>query len=383
MSKKIVLLLILGVLAASLFLFIFKTREEMVDFEVNHQAAQRLRAGETLYRVSDQHYQFKYMPFSAFLYLPLTLVPLEAAKGIWFGLILFSFLGIVILSNKLISPDKTLSWFVILLPPLVLMKFFLREIQLGQINSIITLILLVKVWILTGKTKRSLSPENVWAGFCWGLAAALKPYALIFMPYFILKKRWLVLLTGFGFLAFAFCAPSFYYGFKGNMAVHKEWILTFLRSTPALLTSQDNVSIIAFFSKWMGVQSLAVVLAGVSVASLAILILLLIRKGRQLPRACVLESSVLLISIPLVSPLGWDYTFLMSFLGLTVILFYRDSFSRFLKILLFANLGIISLSLYDIMGGNAYAAFMSWSVLTINFLILIGYLSLLRIRRMV
>jgi hypothetical protein len=39
------------------------------------------------------------------------------------------------------------------------------------------------------------------------------------------------------------------------------------------------------------------------------------------------------------------------------------------------------LSLYDVLGPSLYASFMSWSVTTVNFLILLGFCISLRARR--
>ena len=378
MSNKKIWLLIFFVFSVCLLIFFFKVREDMVDFEVNLRAAQRLQLGETLYRLADEHYQFKYMPISSFLYLPLTHFPLDLAKGFWFFFIVSSSIGLVILSNKLVAPKTNPYRLLKLLPLLVLAKFFLREIQLGQINSIVTLILLAMTWMLT--KDRDKGSETL-AGLSWGLAVALKPYALIFFPYFLIKKKWRSLAYASSFLAVAFFAPSFYFGIKGNMTVHQEWISTFFKSTPTFLTTQDNVSIIAFFSKWIGNQNLVLLFTGLTISVLALLILYLILKGKDLHRTPVLECSVLLICIPLVSPLGWDYNFLMSLLGLTIVLRYFQNYTFFWKILLIVNLCIISLSLYDLLGRETYSLFMSWSVLTINFLLLIGYLSFLRIKK--
>ncbi len=381
MSKKNIWLFIFLIFSVCLLLFIFKVREEMVDFEVNFQAAQRLQLGETPYRLADEHYQFKYMPISSFFYLPLTLLPLDLAKAFWFFFIVSSSIYLVVLSNKLVytktNPFRLLS----LLPPLVLAKFFLREIQLGQINSIVTLILIVMTWMIAEDKNKSRIRNETLSGLSWGLAIALKPYALIFFPYFLLKKKWRSLAYACGLLAVAFLVPSSYYGIQGNMTVHQEWISTFFKSTPTLLTTQDNVSIIAFFSKWIGHQNLSLFFTGLTLSLLALLILFLIVKGKSLHRAPVLECSVLLICIPLVSPLGWDYTFLMSLLGITIVLREFQSYTFFWKIILIVNLCIISLSLYDLLGKETYSLFMSWSVLTINFLFLIGYLSFLRIKR--
>ena len=67
----------------------------MADFEVNYKAGGRLLAGETLYRTADEHWQFKYSPFSALVYLPLSLLPLPAAKAIWFFLVAAAIVAIV------------------------------------------------------------------------------------------------------------------------------------------------------------------------------------------------------------------------------------------------------------------------------------------------
>ncbi len=382
MSKKNIWLFILLIYSVCLLLFVFKVREEMVDFEVNFQAAQRLQLGETPYRLVDEHYQFKYMPISSFFYLPLTLLPLNLAKAFWFFIIISSSICLIVLSNKLVGPKTNPYWLLSFLPFLVLAKFFLREIQLGQINSIVTLILIAMTWIFAqDKADKSRKRNDTLSGLSLGLAIALKPYALIFFPYFIVKKKWRSLAFSCGLLAAAFLAPSYYYGIKGNIIVHQEWISTFLKSTPTLLTTQDNVSIIAFFSKWIGPQNLSLFFTGLTISILALLILFLILKGKSLHRAPVLECSILLICIPLVSPLGWDYTFFMSLLGITIVLRHFQNYTFFWKIVLIINLCIISLSLYDLMGKETYALFMSWSILTINFLLLIGYLSFLRLKK--
>jgi hypothetical protein len=379
LPKKTVFLICLTFVLL-LLLFVLKVKNEMVDFEVNYEAAKRLRWGETLYRVADEHYQFKYMPFSSFLYLPLTLLPLPPAKTFWFFCIAAAMFLLVYLSNRIAGNDPPF-WPIVFLPVLILGKFLLRELQLGQINSIVTVILLFMTMGLTHKKEAGPLRNAIWPGISWGLATALKPYAFIFLPYFVIKKKWLSLVTGFGFLLLAFLAPSLYYGMEGNIIVHQEWYSTLSKSTPNLLKTQDNVSLVAFFSKWTNNPALSLVLTGIALGLLSILVLFLIHRGKGLQRGTILECSILLICIPLVSPLGWDYTFLMSILGLTIILKYFSRYPLFWRYILVLNLCIISLSLYDLMGRKAYSVFMSWSILTINFIILLGYLSYLRLKK--
>jgi hypothetical protein len=379
--KKKKLLLILFAFILLLSLFLLKVQEHMIDFEVNYKAGKRLGGAESLYQVEDGHFMFKYLPSSALLYLPLSFLPLNAAKAFWYFIVAFCLCSLVYVSAKILPLEERKSVYLLIFPPLILARYFLRELHLGQINALVTMILLFMIWFLIYEKNTMPSKKDVYAGLLWGLAIALKPYALIFLPYFLLKKKWKSLLSGAGFLFLALLIPAAFYGFRGNIIILKEWISTLSRSAPALLASQDNISIIAFFMKWTENQNLSFLLSGLVMVLLAFLVLAVILIGRKIDRSPVLECSILLILIPLISPLGWDYTLLMSVLGVTIIIRNFSGYSKFWRGFLVFNFFIITFSLYDIMGRDLYAGFMSWSVITINFLILIGFLMHLRFRK--
>jgi alpha-1,2-mannosyltransferase len=379
--KRKKLLLVLFAFIILLSLFLLKVKEHMIDFEVNYKAGKRLRGAESLYQVEDGHFMFKYLPSSALLYLPLSFLPLNVAKAIWYFVVAFCLCSLVYVSNKILPSEERKSVYLLILPPLILAKFFLRELHLGQINALVTMILVFMIWFLIYEKNTMPSQKDIYVGFLWGVATVLKPYALIFLPYFLLKKKWKSLLTGVGFLFLALLMPAAFYGFRGNIIILREWISTLSRSTPALLNSQDNISIIAFFMKWTGNRNISLLLSGLVIAILAFLVLTVILKGRKINRASVVECSILLILIPLISPLGWDYTLLMSVLGVTIIIQNFSGYSKFWRGILVFNFFIITFSLYDIIGRDLYVRFMSWSVITINFLILIGYLMYLRFRK--
>jgi len=369
------------IFAVFLLLFLFRVKNDMIDFQVNYEAGKRLRLAETPYRFEDGHYMFKYLPSSAFLYLPLSYLPLDLAKGIWYFFIIFCSLALIRLSFLLVPSTTEKSRWLMVIPPLILIKYFLREIDLGQINTIVTLILLIMIWYLGRRTKERLHKEDIYAGLLWGLAVALKPYALIFFPYFLLKGKWKTLLSGMCTLSIAILIPSLYYGLKGNFIVLDEWISTLSQSTPTLLTTWDNISIIAFFNKWTRDPKLSFVFAVIFLFIIALLVLLLMILGKRVEKAVVLECSVLLILIPLASPLGWDYNLLMSILGLMIIVHYFPFFTKFWRIALIGNFLIIFFSVYDIIGKDLYSTFMSLSLTTLNFLLLIGYLAFLRLKK--
>ena len=195
-------LFILLVFLIFLLLFVFKVRNNMKDFEVNYKAGGRFALGETLYQVKDGHYMFKYLPFSAFLYLPLSFLPFDIAKFIWYSIVVFCSFFIFFLSKKILRPEGK-SIYLFIFTPLVLAKFFLREIQLGQINAVVTVVLLLMILFMTEDSreqgaaplsslisqKKNNLKKEIFTGIFCGLATALKPYALIFFPYFLIKKK--------------------------------------------------------------------------------------------------------------------------------------------------------------------------------------------------
>ncbi len=369
---------VLAVLAA---LFVLKVGPGMADFEVNYKAGNRLWTGETLYRTADSHWQFKYSPFSALLYLPLSALPLPAAKAIWFVLVILSIGAIILLAREAAADSRgAASWTVVLLSFLALAKDFLREVQLGQINAIITALLMgmTVLIIRDDEADRPSAGRQAAAGLLWGLAAALKPYALIFLPYFALKGKWRTLVAGAALIAGSLAMPSLFYGIPGNWAVIEEWITSLSRSTPGLLAAQDNVSLLAFLMKWTNGSAAASMIYGLGVALLAGFTLTFLSRGRGVPRAAAAESALLLLFIPLISPLGWDYTFLSAFLAVVLVIGGWASFPKPARVLLAINFLVVGLALYDLVGRRLYAGFMAWSVPTVNFLIIAAALFYLR-----
>jgi hypothetical protein len=384
--RKLAAWLLLFISCLLTLAFLFRVKDKMVDFEVNYTAAKRLRLGETLYRSADGHYQFKYLPFSAFLYLPVSTLPLSLAKATWYGVVICCSFLIFFLSFRLINPEKQKFLWVAVFPPLILARYFLREVQLGQINALITLLLLAMISRLLAQPSSFRSESGrgtvrqVGAGLFGGLATALKPYALIFFPYFIIRKKWLCLAVCLVVLGLGLFAPSLFYGVRGNLAVLKEWQASLAASTPSLFSSQDNVSLLAFLIKWTGRQTLSLVFYFFILAGLGLLSLLLFAKGKAVPRPALLDGFLLLALIPLISPLGWDYTFLSAAPAVMLILYHHDKYRPFWRAFLYVNFAVIALSLYDLMGREIYASFMSVSIITINFVILIGYVSFLRLK---
>ena len=375
--KKSTALIVLAVIVLLCLAFAFRAKVEMSDFEVNYKAGQRLRSGETLYRPTDGHWQFKYLPFSAFLYLPLTLLPLAPAKAVWLGAIVLATVMIFFISAKLIDNKDRAFFHPALFAGLVLARYFLRELQLGQINALITFLLLATIWLLAGSSR---PPAGAAGGALVGLATALKPYAAVFFPYLAVRKKWLTLAAGLAVFGLAVFAPALFYGWEGNLVVLGEWKSSLAASTPSLLAAQDNVSLLAFLAKRTQDQGLSFAIYGIILAALGGLVLFLLHRGSRVPRPTVLDGFLLLALIPLISPLGWDYTFLSAAPALMLICRHFDKYRPFWRGFLVFDFLVISLSLYDLIGRKLYAAFMSSSAITLAFLAFVGTLAYLRIK---
>lgn len=356
--------------------YLVRIQEDMVDFEVNYRAGERIVAGETLYRTADGHFMFKYFPFAALLYVPLTALPLEAAKAIWYLLSVVATVAMFLLAKRIVSGGAARSRWVVAIPALVLAKFCFRELKLGQINTLVTLVLLMMVVCLMASARH----RDTRAGALWGLATALKPYGFVFFPYFVVTRNWRALVGGGGVLAAAFALPALFYGLEYNLEVHRDWYTSLTASTPAQLGVADNVSLIGALVKWSGDPVLAGRLAMVGIGVLAGVVLYVLYQGREQPKAVVLECGLLLTLIPLVSPMGWDYQFLTSVLALTLLTDrFRELPARWFLAL---NLAVIAFSIYDFIGRSAYQAFMNASILTVNFLVVVGYVVVARVRRL-
>jgi hypothetical protein len=93
-----------------------------------------------------------------------------------------------------------------------------------------------------------------------------------------------------------------------------------------------------------------------------------------------LEGALLLTYVPLLSPQGWDYVFLVSTPAIVFLANYEDRLPLLLRLLTVAAVATIGLSLYDLVGRAAYSAFMAWSVISVCYFVVIAALCALRVR---
>lgn len=367
---------LLVVLAAVSLVALFTTRvaRKMPDFQVYWTAGSRALAAEPLYRADDGHFQFKYLPAFALLAVPAALVPLAAAKAAWFAISAFLMTTLLWLSLRAMPDLRRPAPLLLVLTFLAMAKFYAHELVLGQVNLLFgAIVALALVWMRLGR--------DAAAGLLLALAVVVKPYAVIFAPWLATRKNRAAFVAMTAAMIVLLVLPAARYGWQGNLQLLGDWWRTVTTTTAPNLVNPDNVSLSAMFTKWLGPQSAAPVLAAVVSALLLILTGIVIAGRGAVKTPDTLEGSILLLLIPLLSPQGWDYVFLIATPAVMLLINDAASLPRDLRIAALAAVAIVGLTIYDLVGRDLYATFMQLSIVTLCVLVEVAALATLRFRR--
>lgn len=354
--------------------YAFRAAQKMPDFEVYRRAGFRVAHAAPLYSAEDGHYQLKYLPAFALLAVPLAWLPLTAAKALWFALAVGALGAFVAMSIALLPDRRRRVWVLVLCIVLAMAKFYGHELVLGQVNLLLGALVTAAVLSLRARRERR-------AGLLLALAIIVKPYAVIVLPWLLAVGSRRAFVSVLVAMAVAIAAPAVVYGFSGNLLLHNEWWRTVTTSTAPNLLNADNVSFAAMYAKWIGPGATAewfamltsIVILGVAADA--------VRRRGALAEPMGLEAALLLTMMPLLSPQGWDYVLLLATPATAFLVNYGDRLPNVLKLPTIAAVAIAAFSVFDLMGRRAYATFMSWSAITICFLVVIAAVYALRVKR--
>ena len=287
----------------------------MRDFEVNYRAGERLRAGESLYRTSDGHYMFKYFPSSALLYVPFSLLPLPVAKVLWYGLtVVCSSRALRRLEAPGLGPSASA-----LVPPRdsaggtgeVLRR---RDQARADQRPRDAGAALHGIGAKRGGSGRPLGPGDGDEAVRADLPTLLHGPRPVRGPRHRAQRSR-------GRVSRALCSSTGSRGTSRSTANGTEPCRSRRRASSEALTTFRSPR---FSRSGLSHPSSRPGSSSVSESWCS----LLLRWGKDLPGAAVLEVGTLLTLIPLVSPLGWDYQFLTSALALTVLARHWTDFPR-------------------------------------------------------
>jgi alpha-1,2-mannosyltransferase len=367
---------LLAVLALVSLVALFTTRvaHKMADFGVYYTAGSRALAAEPLYRAEDGHFQFKYLPAFAVLVSPIALIPLPAAKAGWFGASAIVMLILLWLSLRALPRIHRPPALLLVITFVAMAKFYAHELVLGQVNLLLgVLATLAIVWMMRGR--------EVAAGLLFALAVVVKPYAAIFAPWLAMRRNRTAFAAMAAGLIVLLLLPAARYGWHPNLDLLGDWWHTVTSTTAPNVMNPDNVSVRAMFERWTGPGAPAPALAALASAILLAVagVVIVARAGLARPEA--LEGSLLLLLIPLLSPQGWDYVLLISTPAVMLLADNLPSLPRGLRLLTGAAIAVVALSIYDVMGREAYSTFMRMSIVTVCALVEVAALVALRLRR--
>ncbi len=365
--------LALLLITAGLYGLVRLKRGELVDFTVPHTAAVRFLAHEPLYRPSDGHYQYKYLPTFAAVMVPFTLVPKRAAEVAWFTLTVMMAWGFVRLSIAAL-PDRRLSvrvlfWLVLLLNG----KFLVKELAFGQFNLPVALLLLGAV--IAARHNRGLV-----AGAAIAAAVFVKPYALVLLPWlaWTIGGRSLVV---FGVVAaVGLLLPAASYGWNGNLTLLYEWYRTVAETTAPNLLGSDNISFASMWAKWLGPGPIASRLAlGSAVLAVAAGVAVMARRKR-VAEPNYLEGAYFMFLVALLSPQGWDYVLLIGLPAYVCLVDRWNDLSPPWHAVAATGIFLTSFTIFDLLRRPLYMHLMQWSAVSVGAVLIAATLVRLRWR---
>ena len=367
--------LALLLIAFAVWLFVARASRRMPDFEVYWRSGARAAAAEPLYRPSDHDYQLKYFPAFAIAAIPLGMLPLGAAKAVWFALSAAALVILLPLSVTLLPHRRQPAWLLIGVLVIGLGKYYAEDLVLGQINTLVALVAALALLALNR------GRETV-AGLLVALAIVLKPYALILAPW-IVARRQRASIAGLSIGLFLACIlPALVYGLDGTVDLYRDWWRTVTTTTDGTLLHSDNVSLASLWAKRLGIGSAAAGLAAVSSVALLIAAAAIFLQRRSVDEPEGAEVAVLLAITPLISPQGWDYVLVLSTMTLVYVVNDFDRLPRAIQVLSAGAIAAVGLTLYDLLGRRLIYALLDLSVLTIGMTVLIAALVTLRTRRL-
>ena len=359
---------------AALSIFALRASDSMADFEVYWRGATRAAAAEPLYRVDDEHYRFKYFPAFAVLTIPVGLLPLPAAKAVWFTASVLLLALLVRLSVEVLPDRRRANAILAVVAIAVLGKFYGHELVLGQVNVLFAVLAVCALLAM----KRG---QEQLAGVLIAFTIATKPYGVLFIPWLLARRKAASVMAALLTLAAISVLPVPLYGVSGTIALYRDWWDTVSGTTPSNLLNPDNVSFASAYAKWMGAGTVATSLTLITaLAALAgTVVVLLYRRGLIFPEA--IEGSGLLMLIPLLSPQGWDYVLLLATPAVILLVNYLDRLPMILRAAAVVAGLTMGLSVFDVMGRPSYARFMEAAVVTVCASVLLVSLYTLRARR--
>jgi len=303
------------------------------DFGIFLKSARQELAGRSLYTPS--HFQRGprrsqtsplnlNLPHTMLLVWPLARLTDQAALAVWLG-------GALLLGAwSSLAAVRALGWRIRLLPALLVVLYLVAWAPSAAFSRTaqITFYVMAPVCAAWLAHRRGASTR---AGLWLGLAAAMKPFLLIFLPYFLVRRDRRALTAMLSVLATCVAIGVAVFG----LGAYAEW----LAQLPRISWSAHyfNASIMGMLQRTIGRSAFAVIVhAPALVVPLTALLALVVglvtltrvaRSGAEPARADG-DWAALLLAALLMSPLGWNYYLWIAVWPVAALLTHRAPWRR-------------------------------------------------------
>jgi len=378
------------VIFASLILFLIEGRNHgigMADLEVYYRSAVRMLRGDNLYQIQvDDHYVFKYAPACAMMFIPFTILPFSVAKIVYWILLTVVagssfFLCIQLVSPGLYKKSPRKFNLLIFIITFSMGLFMYREFRLGQVNIILFLsyLLMLRAYQLK---------KPVPLALIWAIGIMFKPWGLIFIPFFLLKKNFKVIILFIVFALFIFYLPIIFYGYSDIIEQNRRW---FNELTIELFKRRDletvaNHTFVSVFYRYTPLRLIEITGYWKVVYYLTILGLIalstffFIQRGNEIKRKEMATWGLLLALMPLIAQSSYN-VFLLVGLAMTIVLVHFKKLNLLLKVLLIIGLILLGGNYNDLWGTELSDKFVWYSFVAIGAIIVLAELFYLRVKK--
>jgi len=192
-----------------------------MDYPLWYSVGQRmLHAGPVYLVFVDENeigFDFLYTPFAALLLAIPSYFGKTAMVAILALTNLASWWAAIALSNRMAADGDDLSPFVVSLPVAVTLPFVYDQFHIGQPNLMLLALMLAGLFLL-GRGR------EFWAGVPFALAAAIKIFPLMIVPYLVWRRHWRALASMVAFLVlFLVVVPGAVRGYQRNLSELGQW----------------------------------------------------------------------------------------------------------------------------------------------------------------
>lgn len=282
------------------------------DFGIFLASARHHLAGRSLYTPSrvrsttspDQTAPLNLnLPHTMLFVWPLAHLSDRAALGVWLAG------GLALGLWASLASVRALGWRLRLFPTLLAVVYLIAWAPSAAftLTAQISFYLMAAVCAAWLAARRS---DSLRAGLWLGLAAATKPFLLLFVPYFVLRRDWRALTAMLAVIAASVGAGLAMFG----PGAYGEW----LQQLPRINWSAHylNASIMGVLQRTLGRSSYAVFTRAPDVvlpltacvgAVVGAFTLARVARPRRHPQGTDADWAVLLLAALLMSPLGWNY----------------------------------------------------------------------------